>query len=115
MKNFATILNAVITACNQNPDGFTLNIDTFKFESHGYAVAIADTQNSFDAAGLSRVIDFCIENNISCIGGWYNSENGKFYYDATVVVNDRAAAIEIGRINSQIAIFDLDNCEEIKL
>lgn len=115
MKNFGAIIAAVITAGNNNPDGFTLDIETFQFASTGYAVALAETQNSFDCEGLNKVVNYCIDNNIRYIGGWYNAKNGKFYYDATVVISDRSQAIEMGRMNRQIAIFDLDNLEEIEL
>lgn len=115
MRNFATIIGAVITAANNNPDGFTLDLDTFTFASSGYAVALAETQNSFGHEGLNAVVNYCIKNNVRYIGGWYNAKNGQFYYDATVVLSDRSQAIEVGRMNRQIAIFDLDNLEEIEL
>ena len=115
MRNFATIIGAVITAANNNPDGFTLDLETFKFASTGFAVALADTQNCFDSEGLNKVVNYCINNNIRYIGGWYNSKNGRFYYDATVVLSDRSQAIEVGHMNRQIAIFDIDNLEEIEL
>lgn len=115
MRNFATILNAVIIAANENPDGFTLNINNCEFAQSGFAIALEDTQNSFDHDGMIKVIDYCLKNNIDYINGWYNSENERFYFDATVIIQDRAKAIEFGRINKQIAIFDLDNLEEIKL
>lgn len=40
---------------------------------------------------------------------------GLKYYDATIVVNDRAEALALGQTNKQIAIFDLANLEEIRL
>ena len=38
-----------------------------------------------------------------------------YYFDATVIVDDLEAAKELGRLNKQIAIFDLENLEEIRL
>ena len=81
-----------------------------------FAVAVADTQNSFGFEGLANVVKYVSEHpEVNAFGGWYDSENNMYYYDATVIVNDLEAAKELGRINNQIAIFDLANLEEIRL
>ena len=115
MAPFSAILAAVISAANSNPDGFTLDLETFTLATSGVAVALEATQNSHGTDGLARVIDYCIDNNIRYIGGWLDSTSGKFYYDATVVLSDRAKAIELGRLNHHLAIFDMDECQEIRL
>ena len=81
------------------------------------------TQNSFGTEGLAKVANTIEElqdsgnlnGRILAFGGWYDSESGLFYYDATVIYQDREKAIEAGRANEQIAIFDLSNLEEIRL
>lgn len=84
--------------------------------SSGYAVAVADTQNSFGLEGLANVVKYVSElPEINAFGGWYNSENNMYYFDATVIVNDLEVAKELGRINKQIAIFDLTHLEEIRI
>lgn len=112
-KNTAAIIAAIAAA---NPAGFTVNAQTFEPITSGYAVAVLDTQNSFNAEGAARVMEY-VNNHpeVNAVGGWYNSENGRFYYDATIVVNDLATAVELGKANQQIAIFDLNNLEEIRL
>ena len=112
-KNTAAIIAAIAAA---NPAGFTVNAQTFEPITSGYAVAVLDTQNSFNAEGAARVMEY-VNNHpeVNAVGGWYNSENGRFYYDATIIVNDLATAIELGKANQQIAIFDLNNLEEIRL
>lgn len=85
--------------------------------SSGYCIALAATQNSHGDEGLARVIDL-IESGTTraeYIGGWLDQESGLYYYDATVVVDNLADALELGRVNGQIAIFDLNNMEEIRL
>jgi fructokinase len=52
---------------------------------------------------------------VQCIGGWYDNESGKYYFDATEIFSDKDAAIEAGLRNGQIAIFDLGNLNEIRL
>lgn len=99
-----------------NAEGFTVDAQTLKPITKGFAVALADTQNSFNGSGLIKVINY-VENHpeVNAFGGWYDKESNKFYFDATVICEDRATAEELGRRNNQIAIFDLGNLEEIRL
>ncbi len=107
---------ALMEIANANPAGFTVDAKTLQPITKGYAVAMAETQNSFNAAGLERVIKFAEHNTkVNAFGGWYDSKGNNFYFDATVIVNDLEAAKELGRINGQLAIFDLYNMEEIRL
>ena len=111
------VISSVAAIAAINPEGFTVNVTT------GYAVALKRTQNSFGAEGLAKVANVIEELQASgnlngrtfAFGGWYDSESGLYYYDATVIFADRAEAIEAGRANEQIAIFDLANLEEIRL
>lgn len=99
-----------------NKDGFTVDAATLQPVTNGYAVAVADTQDSFGLEGLANVIKYVSEHpEVNAYGGWYNSDNNMYYFDATVIVNDLAAAKEVGRANKQLAIYDLANLEEIRL
>ena len=107
------MLQAVATMC---PDGFTIDKNTFKPITSGYSVAVADTQNSFDNAGCARVVAYAAKHNeVNALGGWLNTENGKYYYDAVIVCEDLNEAIALGKAHGQIAIFDLNNMVEIRL
>ena len=98
------------------PDGFTCDKNTFQPITTGYAVAVADTQNSFGAVGAAKVSAYvCSHKEINAVGGWFNTENKQYYYDAVIVVKDLQTAIKLGRENKQIAIFNLDTFEEIRL
>ena len=117
------VLSSVAAIAAINPDGFTVNAATLQPVTSGYAVALKRTQNSFGAEGLAKVANVIEElqasgnlnGRILAFGGWYDSESGLFYYDATVIYQEREKAIEAGRANEQIAIFDLSNLEEIRL
>lgn len=115
-KKQTSVLIALATIAINNKEGFTVNATTLQPVTSGYAVAVADTQYSFGLEGLANVVKYVSEHpEINAFGGWYNSENNMYYFDATVIVNDLEVAKELGRINKQIAIFDLTHLEEIRL
>lgn len=115
-KKQTTLLIALANIAIANKDGYTVNAATLQPVKSGYAVAVADTQNSFGLEGLANVVKYVKEHpEINAFGGWYNSENGKFYFDATIIVDDLNQALELGRVNKQIAIFDLKNSLPIDL
>lgn len=117
------LIASVAALAALNPEGFTVNAANLQPVTTGYAVALKQTQNSFGNEGLAKVANVIEELQASgnldgrtlAFGGWYDSESGLYYYDATVIFEDRAEAIEAGRVNEQIAIFDLANMEEIRL
>lgn len=115
MKTLSIATLAAFAAAN--PSGFTIDARTGEIPASGYCVAIAQTQNSHGPEGLARVLSLIQSGTTraTCIGGWLDTETGRYYYDATVVLTDRAEAIALGRANKQLAIFHLDTCEEIRL
>ena len=115
-KKQTSVLIALATIAADNKEGFTVNAATLQPVTTGYAVAVAATQNSFGIEGLANVVKYVSEHpEVNAFGGWYNKINKRFYFDATVIVNDLEAAKELGRVNKQIAIFDLANLQEITL
>lgn len=114
MNNLFTIISAIAAA---NPAGFTYNVQTNEMQTSGYAVALAATQNSFGVDGLVSVLNLVTSESCpaSCVGGWMDSETDLYYFDATVIFEDRETAINFGRMQKQIAIFDLNNMQEIRL
>ena len=117
------VISSVAAIAAMSPEGFTVDAANLQPVTTGFAVAMKQTQNSFGAEGLAKVANVIEELQASgnlngrtlAFGGWYDSESGLYYYDATVIFQDRAEAIEAGRANDQIAIFDLANLEEIRL
>ena len=109
-KKQTAVLIALATLAINKKDGFTVNAETLQPVTRGYAVAIADTQDSFGPEGLANVVKYVSEHpEINAFGGWYNSKNNMYYFDATVIVEDLQKALELGRANKQLAIFDLAN------
>ena len=115
-KKQTKVLIALAAIAMNNQDGFTVNAANLQPVKSGYAVAVADTQNSFGFEGLANVVKYVTEHpEVNAFGGWYNTENNMYYFDATVIVDDLETAKDLGRYNKQIAIFDLANLKEIKL
>ena len=110
-----SLLSTLLAVAAANVDGFTFNLETQSLQGTGFAVARKETQNSFNADGLARCIEFAEANNVQCIGGWYDSESGLYYFDATEIFNDEESAREAAKENEQIAFFDLDTLTEIRL
>lgn len=114
-KEFSA-LAALCAACVANPDGFTVNAQTFAPVEHGFSVAVAGTQNSHGVAGAVNVLQYAQTHpEISAFGGWLDSETGKYYIDAVCIIEDLATALELAKENKQLAIFDLDNMREIRV
>lgn len=111
-----TVIFMLLAIAGANKKGFTVSAADLQPVKTGYAVAVAETQNSFGIDGLENVVRYAVAHpEVNAFGGWYNTDNQQFYFDAVVIVDDLAAAKELGRINKQIAIFDLANLEEIRL
>ena len=114
-KQQTKVLIALAAIAMANKEGFTVNAANLQPVTTGYAVAVSDTQDSFGFSGLANVVKYVSEHpEVNAFGGWYNSDNNKFYFDATVIVDDLATAKDLGRYNKQIAIFDLANLKETK-
>ncbi len=111
-----TLFAALLAVAGNNPDGFTVNAQTLQDVTKGYAVAVSGTQNSFGDSGLRYVIDYVANHpEINAFGGWMDNESGLFYWDATIVVSDIVEARALAVANKQIAFFDLENLEEIRI
>lgn len=109
-----TTLQTIKEIANKNPDGFTVNLETFKPVTRGISVAYLETQDCFGDCGLAKVIEHAQKNG-GTVGGWKNEDNGKFYYGSVRIFDDLDEAIKFGKENEQIAIFDISNLRLIKL
>ena len=97
-----------------NKEGFTVSLLDFQTPKKGYCVAMRMTQDSFGDEGLKRVIEVAMQSTY-VVGGWYDRESKQFYYDCVMIVDDLSTALELGRANEQLAIFDLTNANIIEL
>ncbi|MBR3292489.1 MAG: hypothetical protein IKI66_09980, partial [Bacteroidales bacterium] len=76
-------LETILWAIGQlYPEGFTISLDSLRQPDKGIAVSYAATQNSFDKKSLKAVIRHAHEHD-NIIGGWYNPEDGHYYFDSS--------------------------------
>lgn len=107
-------INKVCKILQKNPEGFTLNIETFKPVKKGIAVAYQETQDSFGKDGLENTINHALNNN-KVLGGWFNVDNKKYYFDSVRIFKNLKKSIKFGIKNNQIAIFNITTLEEITI
>ncbi|MDR0866590.1 MAG: hypothetical protein LBO74_16910 [Candidatus Symbiothrix sp.] len=105
---------AIKKMAEENPLGFTVDLTTLKKITGGISVAYLETQDSFDDEGLKRVLKHALDHE-KAVGGWFNDENNRFYFDSIRIFTDLKAAMQFGRENKQIAIFDISNLRFIYL
>lgn len=110
-----TTISTIAAIAAMNVSGFTISANTLQSINEGYAVAIAETQNSFGLDGIVNVLCAISEGKANAIGGWYDNQTGLYYYDAVMVYSDYDAACQAAIVNEQLAFFDLKKCEEIRL
>lgn len=97
-----------------HPDGFTIDIRTMTEPTEGIAVSHAATQDSHSREALERVLEHALRHD-GHVGGWYNPENGLYYFDSTrLFPEDRLGdALRFGRDNGQHSVYILSTGEEV--
>ena len=88
------------------PDGFTLDLNTMRQPTEGLMVSYKETQNSFDRKSLPAVIKHAHAHE-NLVGGWYNAEEDKYYFDSTrpFPEDSLAAALAFARQNGQKSVY----------
>ena len=115
-SQISDICEKVWAYSQSHPDGFTLDIRTMTEPTEGIAVSYAETQNSHSRNQLDKVVRHALSHE-GFVGGWYNSEDGLYYFDSTRLFpeNELANAIRFGKDNNQYSIFILSSYTDIPL
>lgn len=100
------MVNVIYAMGQMFPDGFTLDLNTMRQPTEGLIVSYKATQNSFDRKSLPAVIKHAREHQ-NLVGGWYNPENGRYYFDSNRLFpeDSLAAAVEFARANDQHTVY----------
>ena len=115
-RKISTIADMVWAFCQANPGGFTLDIRTMTVPTEGIAVSYAATQNSHSRDQLHKVVSHALQHD-GYVGGWYNSEDGFYYFDSTKLFpeNDLKGAIQFGKENGQSSVFILSTSTDLPI
>ena len=115
-SNISVIADKVWAFSQTHPDGFTIDIRTMTEPTEGIAVSYAATQNSHSRDQLDKVVSHALRHE-GYVGGWYNSEDGLYYFDSTTLFpeNDLKGAIQFGKENGQHSVFILSTYTDIPL
>lgn len=111
--DFEILIDRFWEVAKQNPDGFTHSLSNVAPKT-GYVVAFEATQNSFGREGLKHCLNHAMLHE-GLVGGWLNTDNGLYYFDSVLVFQNLNEALNFGKVQNQIAIFDIQNCEVIRL
>lgn len=111
-----SIADKVWAFSQAHPDGFTLDVRTMTEPTKGIAVSYAATQNSHSRNQLDKVVEHALKHD-GFVGGWYNSEDGLYYFDSTCLFTEDSLkeAIQFGKDNSQHSVFILSTFTDIPL
>lgn len=111
-------MNIFNTIAQKKPNGFTVNLKGTPIEK-GYVISepITEGETYFGDKGLADALAKAVTSNRENvgIGGWVDAETGKFYWGCSIIEQDKEKALELGRKNNQIAIWDLNTMSEIRL
>lgn len=107
-----------------NPDGFTINSGTYEPVSGGFVVAPLKEAEIIVGENLPEevLLDYLEDNKDIAratgqpvyLGGWFDSESNQYFLDNTLIVPTAEEALYIADAAEQLAIFDLNNFEEIR-
>ena len=115
-SNITNIADKVWAFCQSHPDGFTIDIRTMTEPTEGIAVSYAATLNSHSRDQLDKVVSHALQHE-GYVGGWYNSEDGLYYFDSTKLFpeSDLKGAVQFGKENGQYSVFILSTYTDIPL
>ena len=115
-EDVTEIADKVWAFSQSHPDGFTLDIHTMTCPTEGIAVSYAATQDSHSRDQLESVVSHALQHD-GYVGGWYNSDNGLYYFDSTRLFPEDAlaAAIQFEKENGQHSVFILSTSTDIPL
>ena len=113
-KSISTVADKIWAFASRHPEGFTLDIRTMTEPKQGIAVSYAATQNSHTRGQLDAVIRHALQND-GYVGGWYNQENGLYYFDSTRLFPEDSLneAVQFGKDNKQTSVFILSTSSEV--
>lgn len=106
----------------QETGGFTLNLETGKFVTEGFAVSV-NPESTRIVPGMVDTITLAQYGNDhrgawregKVFGAWLDTETGLTYFDVVTIVDSREEALALARSHGEIAVFDIAGAREIRI
>ena len=111
-------MDAIKKLADENPNGFTVNVETGSKLIHGHAVALTHSIKIEDAAFLANnwILDAEYGLTFGCathtLGGW-KSPSGEYMIDLGLIIKDEEEALDLAKQYYQYSIYNLDDNAEI--
>lgn len=115
----------LLSTIQKNPGGFSVKPGSAKSPTKGYMVSLPGRTKMINAADLagsngSRIISSFVQQNADVlsrpnahIGGWTDSKTGITHLDVSQNIRKKGFAVNRGRAQNQIAIWDVKHMREI--
>lgn len=115
----------LIETIRQNPGGFSVKPGSAKAPTKGYMVSLPGRTKMLQASDLAgangpRIISQFVQQNADVlrgpgahIGGWTDSKTGITHLDVSQNIRKKGFAVDRGRAQNQIAIWDVKHMREI--
>lgn len=116
MDNAELIARALVR-CARRDGGCTMDKSRTRITSGGHAVGgVLPTLvlHRADGAAVREFVRRSLISGSDVFGSW-RDEGGAIHIDAVDIIEDRDVALEIARERNEIAIYDLDNREEVRV
>lgn len=111
-------VEAIKKLVDENPDGFTVNVQTGRKCSTGFAVALTHGIKLEDSSLFANNWDVEADYSIrfGCanhtLGGW-KSPAGEYVVDLGLIIKDEKEALDLAKQYRQYSIYNLDDNAEI--
>jgi hypothetical protein len=116
---------SLVAMAEQNPMGFTMDangIEVTKYYTR-YVVGLKMTKESHNLEGAEHcveVMDFILDEELYPrenvgFGGWLDTDTNTYHFDVVTFCVDLETALLLAVRNEQLAIFDLETKQEIRL
>lgn len=111
-----------VAARTLDDGGITVRVSDMHEPLTGYAVSLPGTEERiplwrFDAEAVAQYVGDHLDDLTASdryLGAWVDGV-ATVYLDVTEVIPDRATAVRLGRERHQLAIFDIDRQQDIRL
>jgi hypothetical protein len=119
---------SLVAMAERNPMGFTIDAQGNDVSGNYFVVGVKQTLNSHNLEGAEHCVEvmndtlengdvfgIIYEKESLGFGGWLDTETNTYHFDVVLFVNTLWIAKSIAESNNQLAIFDLETKQEIRL